>query len=573
MTIIKKIFSHKTKQFVSLFLIIALFCSLFTMVNASAEEIDDTSISNEVNFVPGVILVGLAPQPEVFLANVNEEDEQTLMFEEFGVVGTETLMELTINNESGGGFVEDSANTVEKIVALYLEDQSPEAVTNTIEELYLIPGVVCAQPNYIIELDESIPNDAYFNNMWNLEKINAPSAWDKFTGSSNVVVGVIDTGIEYTHSDLSDNIWYNPNEIENNGIDDDNNGYIDDVSGWNFVSQTNASGVDTRGHGTHVAGTIGAVGNNANGVVGVNYNVKLVSLKVFESTNGTSTEKIISAINYANNNGIKIVNTSLGGYEGYNGDLLYQAIENYDGLLVASAGNDFTNNDTNPHYPSDYDLPNIICVGATTSADNKHYNYGKNSVHIGAPGVNILSTIPGGGYGYKNGTSMATPHVTGAAALLMGYRPDLTYLEIKDMILASVDEIPALEEMYITGGRLNINNMLNMACGDENYSISTPNLTYNGTDNTVEINKIRLSATGEFPSAAYMEINKYNASNEITSTISDFVNFNNYGIGEYSATTPLVNINLTGDYVEIVVYRGKDKDEKIVSRVIHPITF
>lgn len=261
---------------------------------------------------------------------------------------------------------------------------------------------------------KSIPNDPLFPELWGMNNdginggledadIDAPEAWEQQTGSSDVVVGIIDTGVDYTHEDLVNNIWTNPGEIPNNGIDDDGNGYIDDIHGIDTVNN-DSDPMDDNHHGTHCAGTIGAEGNNSKGVVGVNWHTSIAACKFLDAGGSGYTSDAIECVEYFNdlklNHGINVLVTNNswggGGYE----QTLYDAIDaaGSDGILfAAAAGNEGDNADTTPHYPAAYDLNNIISVAATDSSDQLAYfsNYGATSVDLAAPGVNILSTVPG----------------------------------------------------------------------------------------------------------------------------------------------------------------------------------
>ncbi|MEQ9370686.1 MAG: S8 family serine peptidase [Coleofasciculus chthonoplastes F3-SA18-01] len=339
------------------------------------------------------------------------------------------------------------------------------------------PLIEYIEPNYTITLNTTIPNDSDFNQLWGLNNtgqtggipdadIDAPEAWDSATGN-NIVVGVIDTGVDYTHPELINNMWTNPGEIPGDGIDNDGNGYVDDYYGWDFINNDN-NPFDDEGHGTHVAGTIAAEGNNNSGVIGVAPNAQIMALKIFNSNGTTSLFSEIQAIEYAIMMGANLTNNSWGG-GGYSQGL-YDAIAaagQAGQLFIAAAGNGGfdgigDNNDVTPHYPSNYDLDNIICVAATDDCDNlaSFSNYGVTSVDLGAPGVDIYSTIPGGGYASYNGTSMATPHVSGVAALIWSQNPQLSASEVKNQILSTVDPISSLQGNTVTGGRLNANNAL-----------------------------------------------------------------------------------------------------------------
>ena len=337
-------------------------------------------------------------------------------------------------------------------------------------------NVEYAEPNYIVHID-TIPNDLS-SSLWGLHNtgqtggtpdadIDAPEAWDIQTGNANVVIAVIDTGVDYDHEDITANMWTNPEEIPNNGIDDDNNGFVDDVYGWDFYNDDNNPS-DDHGHGTHCSGTIAAVGNNSVGIVGVNWETKIMALKFLGADGSGSTWDAIDAIAYVTmikESGIPVI--AMSNSWGGGGDL--QALEdaisaaNNAGILfVAAAGNSYINNDISPHYPSSYDVPNVIAVAATDHNDNlaSFSNYGATSVDLAAPGVSILSTTPNNGYNSFSGTSMATPHVAGVAALIKAQYPELSSDGIKARLLGSVDPIPSLSGITVTGGRLNANNSL-----------------------------------------------------------------------------------------------------------------
>ena len=267
---------------------------------------------------------------------------------------------------------------------------------------------------------------------------------------------MIDTGVLYTHSDLSSNIWNNTDELPGNGIDDDLNGYIDDVRGWNFVNSSN-NPIDDQEHGTHVSGTIGAVGNNAIGVAGVNWQVKIMPLKAFNEYGEGVTSDAILAIEYANANGASVISNSWGG------DLYDQGLKDVidasPAVVVCAAGNSASNIDDaiNPMYPAGYSSANIISVAATDNKDllASFSNFGLSSVDLAAPGTNIWSTNLDGNYTWKSGTSMATPHVSGVAALVKAVNPRLTALQIKNIILNNVDVKSSLSGKVNTSGRLN----------------------------------------------------------------------------------------------------------------------
>ena len=322
--------------------------------------------------------------------------------------------------------------------------------------------VLKATPDFAITA-QATPNDSSFGSLWGLSNsgsqggivtadINANQAWDYGT-STNVVTAVIDTGVDYRHQDLAANIWSNSGEIAGNGIDDDHNGYIDDTRGWDFANNDNDP-MDDNGHGTHVAGTIGAVGNNGVGVTGIAWSALIMPLKFLDKSGSGALSNAIEAINYARVNGAKVINASWGG--GGFSSALQSAITQYQqagGIFVAAAGNESSNNATTPSYPANY--PGVISVGASTRSDTlaSFSNFGTN-VQIVAPGQSILSTLPGNAYGTLSGTSMATPHVAGAIALLWGQNPTRTAAQITDAIFANTDNV--LRGIQSKYGRLNL---------------------------------------------------------------------------------------------------------------------
>lgn len=373
------------------------------------------------------------------------------------------------------------------------------------------PNVEYAEPNYIRHIMSTIPNDTYFGNQWALHNtgtyasgtagadIKATDAW-AITQGSSIAIAVLDTGIDYNHSDLVGNMWINSSDsIQDylNPVDNDSNGFQDDYRGWNFVADSNNDGdcrdasevitmcsdpMDDNGHGTHVAGTIGAVGNNGAGISGVMWNVKLMPLKICDANGSCDTADEISAIDYVilmKNRGanIKIINASFGGYAYTTSEYLAIERANAAGVLfVAAAGNDGYNNDLTPSYPASYNLPNIISVAATDQSDRRvsFSNYGLTSVHVAAPGVYILSTVPQNLYSdnsdkeFYDGTSMAAPHVSGLAGLIYSYydgnhnTQQFNYLQVRDTILTCVDkvedgypELQTLKGWIKTEGRIN----------------------------------------------------------------------------------------------------------------------
>ena len=350
------------------------------------------------------------------------------------------------------------------------------SVDDAIERYKKFGVVESVQPNFYYHLLRT-PNDPQFTSsgMYGLLKISAPQAWDLSTGSSSVVVADIDTGLRYTHEDITANAWVNPGEIPGNGIDDDNDGFIDDVYGADF-RDNDGDPLDDNGHGTHTAGTIGAVGNNLLGVTGINWSVKIMAIKIYHGAGtDTTSAMLINAYNYVRmmkNRGIniRVTNNSYGGcseacgYDQATKDGL-DALGNVGILNVFAAGNNNRDIDPAPSFPASYTSPSILSVAASDQNDNRassFSNWGLNSVDIAAPGVSVLSTnfdpnIPSNSsYGTKSGTSMATPHVTGAAALLSAYRPDLSVASLKASLMNNVDVLPAWNGLVKSGGRLNV---------------------------------------------------------------------------------------------------------------------
>lgn len=373
------------------------------------------------------------------------------------------------------------------------------SVEKAVKEFKARGEIAFAEPNYIVHTF-GVPNDPDFSKCWGLNNtgqtggkadadIDAPEAWDVQTGSDTVLIGIVDTGIDISHPDLANNIytnpgedaWTNPNDPRTgNGKDDDGNGKIDDWKGWNFISETNDAR-DDNVHGTHVAGTIGAVGNNGNGVVGVNWQTRLVPLKFLSASGSGTTSDAIEAIIYAADMGVKILNNSWGG--GGESQALRDAISyagNKGVLFVVAAGNDGVNIDIDPTYPASYDLPNILCVAASDHNDERALwnstnggnggcgldcggnggstppgsNYGATAVDLAAPGKNIYSTVPDG-YDTLSGTSMATPHVAGLAGLVWAKFPNLTHVQVKQRLMDTVDALPSFAGKTVTGGRIN----------------------------------------------------------------------------------------------------------------------
>lgn len=322
-------------------------------------------------------------------------------------------------------------------------------------------------PNFIRKINITPPNDPRYAELWGMSQgndidVNALEASAKatFTETENVVVGVVDTGIDYNHPDLLQNMWKNPQELNGApGVDDDGNGVIDDIYGYNAINNS-GNPFDDQSHGTHCAGTIGARGNNGIGVAGVAWKVKLMGLKFLDSQGRGSDSNAIKAINYAINmknkgGSLRILSNSWGG-GGYNPALLnvIQAANDNGILFVAAAGNDNKNTDVSANYPSNYNVPNVISVAAIDSQGNRasFSNYGATTVDIAAPGVGILSTVPNSGYASYNGTSMATPHVSGLAVLAYAQNTEQSPASVKELIFQSLKPISKLNGLMVYAG-------------------------------------------------------------------------------------------------------------------------
>ena len=354
-----------------------------------------------------------------------------------------------------------------------------------------------AEPDFIVQAALE-PNDFRYadGSLWALHNtgiyggasgadIDAPNGWDIQNTAANIVVAVIDTGARYTHEDLAANMWVNPGESgrdflgldkSSNGVDDDGDGYTDDVHGINAILGTGIPW-DDHGHGSHVSGTIGGVGDNSVGVVGVAWRVQIMACKFLDATGHGSISDAITCIDYARRKGAKIINASWGDYTSapYNGILsdhdntahwnaLHDAIasvRNAGILFVAACGNDGTDNDAHPLYPASYtDLDNIIAVAATDRTDAKtaFSNYGANTVHLGAPGAAVFSCWNGSDsdYRYLDGTSMATAHVVGVCALVWAHYSSDSYAQVRSRVLSGVEPLPSLAGKCVSGGRLNL---------------------------------------------------------------------------------------------------------------------
>jgi len=376
-------------------------------------------------------------------------------------------------------------------------------INEAIANISTNPNVAYVEPDYIYTI-EATPSDPDFSLQYGLTQISAPRAWDVNTGSPDTIIAVIDSGVDYNHPDLQGQIWRNPGEVAGNGVDDDGNGFVDDVRGWDFAANDN-NPMDEHNHGTHVAGIVGAKANNNEGGSGVDWQVKIMALKFMNAQGQGSTSAAIRAIDYAVANGAKISNNSWGG--GSFSQALFDAIQaaqRQGHLFIAAAGNGDANgigidNDASAHYPSSYQLDNIVAIAATDQSDQltRFSNFGRTSVDVAAPGLQIYSTIRNGLYASYSGTSMASPFVSGLAGLLLAQNPNLTTAELKSAILNNADPVAGLRGQIVTGARINaFASINNIPVGAPTtpvapVEITTPSNTVLGVGDVLQ-----LSATG-----------------------------------------------------------------------------
>jgi alpha-tubulin suppressor-like RCC1 family protein len=449
---------------------------------------------------------------------------------------------------------------------------SPEAIAEYLRNTPH-PYIEYVEPNYLYSIDATTPNDPDFVNLWGINNANdrdidAPEAWDIDHDCSDVIVGVIDTGVDWTHPDLVENIWQNlgedadgdghvleqiggawqfdPGDINN--IDNDGNGYTDDFVGWDFKNNDN-NPMDDNSHGTHCAGTIGARGNNGIGVAGVCWEAKIMALKFMDANGGGLTSGAVAALNYATTKGAKITSNSWGG-GGYSTSL-YNAIQNAqnnDALFVAAAGNAAQNNDVIPTYPANYNNPNVIAVASSNSNDilSSFSNYGATNVDLAAPGSSIYSTTPNNSYGYKSGTSMATPHVAGAAALVRC--PSMTYADVKAALLNNVDILPALSGKCVTGGRLNLyQSITNANCCNVTAGFTIPNPPFCTNQSITFSNNSTNATTYEWKVDNITQSNTANFAYTFTTSGAHTITLIASNGTCSDATTQTINLNATAD--------------------------
>jgi len=335
---------------------------------------------------------------------------------------------------------EINAGLIGDIILVRLDCREKRSPAELVHHFSAHPYVVHAEPCYALK-NHVMPNDPYFPTQWGLQNTLTPGAWDYTTGYNEVVVGILDSGIDASHPDIVGNLWVSP----------------EGTTGWNFHDE-NSNTVDITGHGTFVAGIAGGVGNNGLGIAGVCWQVRLAALKIGDVS--FSMSAAIAAIHYANTHNIPVLNNSWGGP--YDSPILKHAICQYRGLFVVSAGNTGADNDAIPDFPGNFDCENIISVAAT-DRDDKHAafsNYGAKNVDISAPGVDIISTALHGEYSTRCGSSLSAPYVAGAAALLKSYAPHISAKEMKRIILSTASVRPQLTGKTQTGGILDVQGML-----------------------------------------------------------------------------------------------------------------
>ncbi len=497
-------------------------------------------VSSEAPFIPGEVLVKVKPgSMGKFLAKKS-------------FLGAEVKREL-------------------KLVAgdyLLLKSNS-KSTQSLVTQLNSLPEVTFAEPNFIykaiapVSSLESIltgtisenqsalaPTDPLYGKLWGLNNsgsnepdrnggqsptpgvqnadVDAEKAWAITRGSKKVVVAVIDTGIDYNHPDLKNNMWTNDKEVPGNGLDDDRNGYIDDIHGWNAQGK-NGNPMDGNAHGTHCAGTIGAEHNNGLGVAGVMSDVTLVAVKFLSDEGSGSLADAVEAINYATKLNVDVMSNSWGG-GGFSQALedSIKAAKDKGIVFVAAAGNDGTNNDSRPSYPANYQVDNVISVASHTAQDtmSTFSCYGKRTVHVAAPGSNVLSSIPKGDYKVFSGTSMATPHVSGVIGLLLSETGRMPVLELRNRLMATTVPAPAYRKTTAGGGRVSAYNFLT----DTRIPREGPNDNAWRTEALVEVfetahpylDNTKKSKTYTFPGAKYVKfiVEKYD-----TESGYDFVTF------------------------------------------------
>lgn len=417
------------------------------------------SLENE-EYVPDELIVKLQPEFNLSLMNDFASEYGSEVLERFE-------MPDSMYKSFGGQLMRlklpQGIQVAEAIAAMKNDKRVAYAEANQIIRLESIGSEDSASSDPA----EGAPNDLD-SRLWGLNNvgqdggtpgadIHALEAWKTTTGDKSAngpLIAIIDTGIDYNHPDLKANLFVNKGEIPADGIDNDGNGVIDDVYGYNAYANS-GDPLDGHSHGTHCAGTIGAVGDNSIGVTGVMQNARLMAVKIFDNSGYTSTDAIVRGLTYATKMGADITSNSWGG--GSRSEAIYDAFKASPALHVIAAGNSGYDNDKRDAFPANYDLDNIVAVAATTRSDERSSfsQYGAKNVDVAAPGSQIYSTVPGGGYANKSGTSMATPHVTGVAGLIASAYPNASNAEIKERLIKGSDPVPALNGLTVSNGRVN----------------------------------------------------------------------------------------------------------------------
>ena len=487
-------FQTFSRRLLTLTLVFCLGASAVPAPPAVAQEATPEASSKGskrvAEFVPGEVLVRFRPGSETADLAVGASQALSVNVPDAAGLGGGSLR-VEIENVQGLQIVE----------GLRLARVGAKDTLRAVAALNARADVEYAEPNFI-QYTRATPNDPLFSNMYGLHNtgqfipgigtgtadadIDAPEAWDLTTGSSSVVIGIIDTGVDLSHPDLAANAWVNPGDPVN-GVDDDGNGRVDDTNGWDFHNndRTVFDNADIDAHGTHVAGTIGAVGNNGVGVTGINWQVKLMSLKFLGTAAGSgSTANAIAAMDYAigmKNRGVNIraLNNSWGG-AGTTPSSLFDAITRLNNagiLFIAAAGNDGTDDDDFPHTPAIANVPNVIAVARSNQFDNRSLTsgFGPRTVHVAAPGNLIMSTTPDNTYSFFSGTSMSTPHVTGVAGLILARHPTISTARLKAALIYSGDAFNGSADVF-TRRRLNAHKALVNSDETDNTapSISSP---------------------------------------------------------------------------------------------------
>jgi subtilisin family serine protease len=401
---------------------------------------------------PGVVLVGFKPDVAVDTGHLGLQTNYASLSATLLDIGVQSIEAIFAETNEHMSAISTNADT--DLSRIYRLRLAPNVdVLRAVQELSANPAVAYAEPDYLAHII-AVPSDPLYSEQWGLAQVNAPAAWDVVRGDYTVVIAIIDSGIDTTHADLSDKLWTNPGEIPGNGIDDDNNGYVDDIHGWNIVDG-NADLSDNTGHGTQVAGVASADTNNGSGIAGVCWGCRIMPVKVTQVGGVANYSDIAAGVAYAAQKGAEVINLSLGGYNDSATLRAAIAAASQTAVVVGGAGND---NKSDAFYPAAYD-DYVLAVASTTSSDVKvgTSNYGT-WVDVSAPGEVITTTFSGGGYGATSGTSMAAPFVAGLAGLLRSQNPGWSANMVRAQIANTTDDIDGLNPGYegkLGSGRIN----------------------------------------------------------------------------------------------------------------------